>query len=130
MSITINHFDHLVLTVTNLEKTIQFYTEVLGMERVIFGNGRYALAFGAHKINLHQAGREFEPKAHHPTAGSADICLIVQQPLTEVLAHLSACQVPVVEGPVPRTGASGPIVSVYIRDPDQNLIELSNYVNQ
>jgi catechol 2,3-dioxygenase-like lactoylglutathione lyase family enzyme len=122
----IDHLDHLVLTVADLEATIDFYTRVLGMQAVTFGAGRKALAFGNQKINLHQAGREFEPKAERPTPGSADLCFIVVTPLAEVIAHLQAQQVAIVEGPVQRTGATGPIRSVYLRDPDQNLIELSN----
>ncbi len=122
----ISHLDHLVLTVADLEATIDFYTRVLGMQAVTFGEGRKALAFGNQKINLHQAGREFEPKAERPTPGSADLCFIVVTPLADVIAHLQAQQVAIVEGPVQRTGATGPIRSVYLRDPDQNLIELSN----
>ncbi len=121
----ISHLDHLVLTVADLEATIDFYTRVLGMQVVTFGEGRKALAFGNQKINLHQAGREFEPKAERLTPGSADLCFIVATPLAEVIAHLQAQQV-AIEGPVQRTGATGPIRSVYLRDPDQNLIELSN----
>lgn len=122
----ISHLDHLVLTVADIETTVDFYTRVLGMQAVTFGEGRKALAFGNQKINLHQAGREFEPKAERPTAGSADLCFIVATPLGEVIAHLQAQQVAIIEGPVQRTGATGPIRSVYLRDPDQNLIELSN----
>ena len=97
------------------------------MEVVAFGAGRVALAFGQQKINLHQAGREFEPKAKRPTPGSADICLIAAVPLRQVVAHLHACGIPVIEGPTPRTGAGGPILSVYFRDPDANLVEVSTY---
>jgi catechol 2,3-dioxygenase-like lactoylglutathione lyase family enzyme len=97
------------------------------MEVVTFGQGRKALAFGAQKINLHQQGKEFEPKAHQPTPGSADLCFIASVPLTEVMRHLESCGVTVIEGPVERTGARGPMVSVYFRDPDMNLIEVSNY---
>jgi catechol 2,3-dioxygenase-like lactoylglutathione lyase family enzyme len=119
--------DHIVLTVADLDATIAFYERVLGMQTITFAGGRKALAFGNQKINLHQRGREFEPKAHAPTPGSADICLIASTPIAEVLAHLERCQVPVLEGPVPRTGALGPITSVYFRDPDGNLIEVANY---
>jgi len=122
----IDHIDHLVLTVADIEKTVDFYTRVLGMQLVTFGEGRKALAFGNQKINLHQAGREFEPKAERPTPGSADLCFIVATPLDRVIAHLETQGVSIVEGPVQRTGATGPIRSVYLRDPDQNLIELSN----
>jgi len=122
----ISHLDHLVLTVADIEKTVGFYTRVLGMQLVTFGEGRKALAFSHQKINLHQAGREFEPKAERPTPGSADLCFIVATPLDRVIAHLEAQGVAIVEGPVQRTGATGPILSVYLRDPDHNLIELSN----
>ncbi|MFI7102488.1 VOC family protein [Streptomyces sp. NPDC050161] len=123
----IDRLDHLVLTVQDIDTTVAFYTEVLGMEVVTFRAGRRALTFGHSKINLHRAGKEFEPKAHRPTPGSADLCLIVDQTLDEVVAELAAHGVPIEEGPVERTGATGPIVSVYLRDPDHNLIELSNY---
>jgi catechol 2,3-dioxygenase-like lactoylglutathione lyase family enzyme len=96
------------------------------MEVVTFGGGRRALAFGEQKINLHQHGAEFEPKAHHPTPGSADLCFLTETPLDEVICHLGDCGVPVLEGPVLRTGATGPIRSVYLRDPDGNLVEVSN----
>ena len=123
----IDRLDHLVLTVRDVDATCSFYVRVLGMQIVTFGEARKALAFGRQKINLHQAGREFEPKAALPTPGSADLCLITDVPLDEVIAHLAACGVAVVEGPVMRTGATGPIRSVYFRDPDGNLIEVSNY---
>lgn len=125
--ITIDRIDHLVLTVRSVEASCAFYARVLGMDVVTFGAGRKALAFGAQKINLHQAGHEFEPKAAHPAPGSADICLIATTPLSEVIAHLARCEVPILEGPVRRTGATGPIRSVYFRDPDHNLIEVSTY---
>ncbi|WP_181295116.1 VOC family protein [Pseudomonas sp. Q2-TVG4-2] len=122
----ISHLDHLVLTVRDLAATEDFYCRVLGMLAVSFGEGRKALVFGQQKINLHQAGREFEPKAERPTPGSADLCFIVATPLDEVVAHLERLGVAIIEGPVQRTGATGPIRSVYVRDPDFNLIELSN----
>jgi catechol 2,3-dioxygenase-like lactoylglutathione lyase family enzyme len=122
----IDSLDHLVLTVADIEASCAFYQRVLGMEVVTFGRGRKALAFGCQKINLHQAGREFEPKAQRPTPGSADLCFLTAVPLAQVQAHLAACGVPVLEGPVPRTGAQGPILSVYFRDPDLNLIEVAN----
>lgn len=125
--IIINRLDHLVLTVADIEATCAFYTSVLGMEVVTFGEGRKALSFGAQKINLHQAGKEFEPKSQHPTPGSADLCFISDTPLDAVAVHLEACGVAIEEGIVPRTGATGPIQSIYIRDPDQNLIEISTY---
>jgi catechol 2,3-dioxygenase-like lactoylglutathione lyase family enzyme len=124
--VKIDSLDHLVLTVADLEATCAFYQRVLGMEVVTFGAGRKALAFGAQKINLHQSGREFEPKAQRPTPGSADLCFLTSLPLPQVQAHLAACGVTVTEGPVQRTGAQGPILSIYFRDPDQNLIEVSN----
>jgi catechol 2,3-dioxygenase-like lactoylglutathione lyase family enzyme len=123
----IDRIDHIVLTVEDVGRTIAFYVGVLGMTEVTFGSGRKALTFGSSKINLHQRGREFEPKAANPTPGSADLCLIVDEPLEVVVADLAASGVDVEEGPVSRTGARGPITSVYVRDPDGNLIELSNY---
>jgi catechol 2,3-dioxygenase-like lactoylglutathione lyase family enzyme len=125
--VTITGLDHLVLTVADLDRTIAFYQRVLGMRPVTFGQGRRALAFGPSKINLHQAGHEFTPRAAHPVPGSADLCLVTSTPLDEVVAHLGASGVPVEEGPVPRTGAQGPMTSVYLRDPDQNLIEIASY---
>jgi catechol 2,3-dioxygenase-like lactoylglutathione lyase family enzyme len=123
----VNRLDHLVLTVASIEATVDFYTRVLGMEAIIFGTGRTALRFGTSKINLHQAGKEFEPKALRPTPGSADFCLIVDDDIATVIADLTGAGIMIEEGPVDRTGATGPIVSCYLRDPDQNLIELSNY---
>ncbi|MCG6542406.1 VOC family protein [Pseudomonas sp. KSR10] len=122
----IDHLDHLVLTVADIDAIVDFYSRVLGMQALTFGEGRKALAFGQQKINLHQAGREFEPKAERPTPGSADLCFIVATPVDAVVAHLERQGVTIVEGPVQRTGATGPIRSVYVRDPDLNLIELSN----
>jgi catechol 2,3-dioxygenase-like lactoylglutathione lyase family enzyme len=124
--VRIDSLDHLVLTVADVAATCAFYQRVLGMEVVTFGVGRKALAFGTQKINLHQSGREFEPKAQRPTPGSADLCFLTSVPLAQVQAHLAACGVVVSEGPVQRTGAQGPILSVYFRDPDLNLIEVSN----
>ena len=123
----IKTLDHLVLTVADVTSTCDFYHRVLGMEVVIFGPGRKALSFGRQKINLHQKGKEFEPKAATPMPGSADLCFISSTPIPEVVKHLRRCGIPVLEGPVPRTGAAGPIESVYFRDPDGNLIEVSNY---
>jgi catechol 2,3-dioxygenase-like lactoylglutathione lyase family enzyme len=125
--VRIDRLDHLVLTVADIDATVTFYEQVLGMRAVTFGDGRRALAFGTSKINLHQAGHEFEPKAARPTPGSADICLIAADPLDQVCADLAAHGVTIEEGPVARTGATGPIRSVYLRDPDNNLIEISNY---
>ncbi|MCU0868767.1 MAG: VOC family protein [Burkholderiales bacterium] len=126
--VVIDHLDHLVLTVRSVAVTADFYARVLGMQVVTFGGGRTALAFGAQKFNLHEAGHEFEPKAARPTPGAADFCLITDTPLEAVIAHLAAQRVPILEGPVRRTGATGPIVSVYFRDPDDNLVEVSNCV--
>jgi len=122
--------DHLVLTVSDIPSTIAFYQATLGMvaEQFIPADGtvRWALTFGTHKINLHQAGAEFEPKAKRPTPGSADLCFLTEIPLSEWRDHLDQQDVPVLEGPVLRTGATGPIVSIYLRDPDGNLLEVSN----
>jgi catechol 2,3-dioxygenase-like lactoylglutathione lyase family enzyme len=126
----IERLDHLVLTVADLTKTCEFYERVLGMETVTFGAGRKALAFGQQKINLHQAGKEFEPKAVKPTPGSGDLCFIASTPLAEVIEHLKGEGIDILEGPVPRTGATGQMQSVYFRDPDGNLIEISNYIDE
>lgn len=123
----INRLDHLVLTVKDIDTTVQFYASVLGMEKEEFGAGRLALKFGNQKINLHQAGNEFEPKAQKPTPGSADLCFITEVPLAQAIDHVRNQGVDIIEGPVARTGATGPISSFYFRDPDQNLIEVSNY---
>lgn len=120
--------DHLVLTVKDIDATCDFYRNALGMETVNFGAGRKALAFGRQKINLHLHGNEFEPKAEKPMPGSADLCFITSVPLEQVVVHLERQGIEILEGPVPRTGAVGPIMSVYFRDPDLNLIEVSNYV--
>ncbi|HYZ57377.1 MAG TPA: VOC family protein [Streptosporangiaceae bacterium] len=124
----IDRLDHLVLTVADIDATVDFYTRILGMKVMTFGTGRTALAFGHSKINLHQAGHEFQPKAYRPTPGSADLCLITTDPLERVIEELAAHDIPIEEGPVERTGATGTILSVYFRDPDRNLIEVSNYV--
>lgn len=125
--IPIHALDHLVLTVADIDQTCAFYQTVLGFRIVTFGQGRRAMEFGSQKINLHQAGREYDPKARHPTPGSADLCLITTLDLDSVIAHLTRAAVPIEEGPVARTGARGPIQSVYIRDPDHNLIEIARY---
>lgn len=127
MAITIDRLDHLVLTVADIDVTVEFYTKVLGMRELTF-NDRRAVGFGRQKINLHQVGHEFEPRAHRATAGSGDFCLIANEPLAEVMGHLAALHVPIELGPVERTGALGKMLSIYFRDPDQNLIEVSNYV--
>ena len=123
----IDRLDHLVLTVQDIAVTCDFFSRVLGMEVVSFGRGRTALQFGRQKINLHERGKEFEPKAARPTPGSGDLCLITELPLPQVVDHVRSCGVEITEGPVRRTGAVGPIESIYIRDPDGNLIEVSNY---
>lgn len=130
MELHVDRLDHLVLTVGDIAETCVFYVRVLGMEEIHYGEGRVALGFGGQKINLHLHGSEFEPKARQPTPGSADLCLLTRTPMDEVLAHLRACQVAVEAGPVQRTGAHGPILSVYIRDPDGNLIEVANLLDQ
>ncbi|HKP67550.1 MAG TPA: VOC family protein [Casimicrobiaceae bacterium] len=124
----IDRIDHIVMTVKSIDAACTFYERVLGMQRVTFAGGRYALAFGRQKINLHEAGREFEPKAHVAAPGTLDLCLITTTALADVIEHLARCDVAIIEGPVSKTGATGPIRSVYFRDPDQNLIEVSNYV--
>ncbi|XP_005442002.3 glyoxalase domain-containing protein 5 [Falco biarmicus] len=126
----IQRLDHLVLTVKNIEDAVAFYSKVLGMEVKTFKENRKALHFGNQKFNLHEAGKEFEPKARCPVPGSADICLITQVPLDQLLDHLKACGVIIEEGPVARTGAMGPITSIYFRDPDENLIEVSRYCTE
>ena len=122
----IHNLDHLVLTVKDIEQTTSFYVKVMGMKKEVFGQGRVALKFGDQKINLHELGKELEPKAHIPLPGSADLCFITPTPLNEAMAHVKNCGVDVIKGPVERTGATGPIRSFYIRDPDLNLIEVAN----
>jgi catechol 2,3-dioxygenase-like lactoylglutathione lyase family enzyme len=121
----IDHLDHIVLTTARTGECIDFYTRVLGMQLERFGEGRMALKFGGQKINLHERGKEFEPKAMVALPGTLDICFIAAVPLKEVIARLAACNVPIIEGPVAKTGALGPIRSVYVRDPDGNLVEIS-----
>ncbi|KAM9470488.1 glyoxalase domain-containing protein 5 [Clarias gariepinus] len=127
--VQISRLDHLVLTVRDLKRSTDFYSSVLGMGVVTFKGDRKALSFGEQKFNLHEVGKEFEPKANNPMPGSADLCLITKTPLETVAAHLKKCGVKIEEGPVERTGAVGPIKSLYFRDPDHNLIEVSNYIN-
>lgn len=117
--------DHLVLTVADIDSTIDFYTRILGMGVETFGEGRKALVFGVQKINLHEAEREFEPKSAKPTPGSGDLCFLISTSLAEAQERLGAAGVRIEQGPIARTGATGPIRSLYIRDPDANLIELS-----
>ncbi len=123
----VNKIDHLVLTVNDIEASCVFYTTVLGMEEISFGQGRKAVVFGDQKINFHQVGKEFEPKALQPTPGSGDLCFITESLMSEVVSHLQTCGAEIIEGPVKRSGAAGPITSIYIRDPDGNLIEIAKY---
>ena len=119
--------DHIVLTVASIDKSVEFYCKVLGFDEVNFGGGRKAVQCGSQKINLHQVGAEFLPHAKRPTSGSGDICLVYDNDLVAIIEHIHRCDVEIEEGPVSRTGAIGPINSIYIRDPDFNLIELSIY---
>jgi catechol 2,3-dioxygenase-like lactoylglutathione lyase family enzyme len=125
----VSHLDHLVLTVEDIQASVAFYTRVLGMQETTFASGRKGLIFGQSKINLHQVNHEFEPKAAKPTPGSGDLCLVVDDELDSVQAQLAAAGVAVEVGPVEQTGAHGQMMSVYFRDPDRNLIELSNYIS-
>ncbi|WP_228748857.1 VOC family protein [Vibrio vulnificus] len=124
--IAMTQLDHLVLTVKDIPTSVAFYTHCLGMEKQEFAGGRIALNFGQQKINLHQWQHEFEPKAGHVQLGSADLCFITNTPIQEVVTWFIQCGIEIEEGPVQRTGATGPIISVYIRDPDMNLIEVAN----
>ena len=119
--------DHIVLTVESLEATVDFYTRVLGMSVRAFEGGRLALKFGSQKINLHEAGQEFQPNARRALPGSADVCFVSEVALEDWLEHLAANGVDVIEGPIRRLGALGPMTSIYFRDPDGNLIEVANY---
>ena len=124
----ITNIDHIVLTVKNINKTVQFYESVLGMVGESFGEGRVALKFGKQKINLHEHGNEFEPRANKPIPGSEDLCFLTKTKLELFMEHVKSKGVKIIEGPVARTGATGPIISFYFRDPDQNLIEVANIV--
>lgn len=123
----VERLDHLVLTVQDVEATCAFYERVLGMRATTFSGRRRALTFGGQKINLHQSGREFEPRAAHPAPGSADFCLVTESSVQEILNHLGDLGIETIEGPVARTGALGEMTSVYLRDPDENLVEISTY---
>lgn len=118
--------DHVVLTVRDIDRTVDFYTRALGMRAITFGDGRRGLAFGEQKLNLHQAGREFEPKARVPTPGSVDLCLVTDAPLDDVRERLGALGIAIEVGPVAKVGARAPLRSIYLRDPDGNLIEIAN----
>ncbi len=124
----VSSIDHIVLTITDLEKTIRFYESILGMKVVHFGEDRVALKFGNQKINLHEKGKDFEPKANHPTPGSADLCFLTTMEIIKAKAFILQQGVGIIEGPVERTGATGSLLSIYFRDPDNNLIELSNII--
>lgn len=125
MAFALEQLDHLVLTVASIDAAVDFYTEALGMEAVTF-DGRKALAFGIQRINLHQRGHEFSPCAAHPTPGSADLCFITSTPLREVIEYLTDLRIHIEAGPIDRNGAIGKLRSIYLRDPDRNLIEISN----
>jgi catechol 2,3-dioxygenase-like lactoylglutathione lyase family enzyme len=118
--------DHLVLTVRSIDATVDFYRRAVGLDVVTFGDGRQALQVGGQKINLHEAGHEFEPKARHPTPGSGDICIVTDETLDAVIDRLVQLGIPIEEGPVARTGAVGALLSIYVRDPDDNLVEIAN----
>ena len=122
----INELDHLVLTANDIDKTITFYTEVLGMELVQTDVERKSLRFGNQKINLHKAGQEISPHAKHPLPGTADLCFVTETPMQQVIEHLNSYKITIIDGPAERTGTTGPLLSIYIRDPDGNLIEISN----
>ncbi len=124
---TVESIDHFVLTVHDLDRTVEFYSRVLGLTPITFGTGRAALKIGRQKINLHQVGQEFEPNASVPCPGSMDFCLVASGSLAEVIKHVQHCGVEIIEGPVARTGARGPLMSIYIRDPDGNLVEIAGY---
>ena len=123
----IDRIDHIVLTVENIDSSIKFYTDILGMESKEFKPWRFSLHFGNQKINLHESGNEFDPKANKPTPGSADLCFIASQGINSVLKELNAKGIEIIDGPVERTGALGKITSIYFRDPDNNLVEVSEY---
>jgi len=128
----VDRLDHIVLTVEDIEATCDFYSRVLGMKVERFvppagGRERVALHFGLNKINLHKRGSEFKPHARAPNSGTGDFCMITSMPIAQAAAHAKSCGVIIEEGPVKRTGAKGSITSIYFRDPDGNLLELSNY---
>jgi len=125
----ISHLDHLVLTVSDIQESIDFYTSVLGMTEIAFGDNRKAVQFGNQKINLHQIGLEVKPHANSPQPGSSDLCFITTVPIQQFMEHLKRYDICIIDGPVERTGAKSKLVSVYFRDPDKNLIEVANQIN-
>lgn len=129
MAIPLHRLDHLVLTVSDIDRTVAFYESMLGMEKIVFGDGRVALGFGEQKINLHVAGNEYQPCAGQPTPGSADLCFITDMDIDAAMTEVQQAGVPVIAGPLQRTGALGPILSFYFRDPDQNLIEVARQLS-
>lgn len=128
MAVTIKSLDHFVLTVRDIERAVSFYCAALGMERVDFGTGRVALAFGDQKINLHPHPTDVDLVAENPQPGTGDFCLLADTPVLDVKAHLEALKIDIIEGPIERTGAQGPILSIYFHDPDGNLVEVANQV--
>ena len=128
MKPAIQSLDHLVLTVADVDATCAFYQRVLGFEVTIFRGDRKALTFGSQKINLHEVGKEFDPKAERPTPGSGDLCFLTETPITDVQRHVESCNVTVLMEPTERIGATGPILSIYFHDPDGNLIEVANRI--
>lgn len=132
MAPSVTALDHLVLTVTDIGKTVSYYTDVLGMQADVFhptdGSTRWALTFGSQKINLHPKGKEFDPKAQVPTVGSGDLCFLSNTSLSDWIDHLHEHGIAIEEDPIDRTGATGPIRSIYIRDPDGNLLEIANHL--
>ena len=124
----IKSIDHIVLTVKDIEATCDFYSRIMGMQVVTFRGNRKALKFGNQKINLHQIGKEFEPKAHYPTSGSADLCFVADTNINGIIEELQSNSIQIIKGPVEQIGAKGKMISVYFRDPDLNLVEVSNYI--
>ena len=129
MSIKISHIDHIVLTVKDIDVTCQFYQDIFGMKVIHFAEGRKALHFGKQKFNLHELGKEAKPNAYNATSGTIDLCLLSDTPLKGILRILEEQNISIEDGPVIRTGATAPINSIYIRDPDNNLIEISNIIS-
>ncbi len=128
MKLAIQSLDHLVLTVADIDASCEFYERVLGFRVTTFRGDRKALTFGSQKINLHQVGKEYDPKAERPTPGSGDLCFLTETPIEDVQQHVESCDVTVLMPPTERTGATGPILSIYFRDPDGNLIEVANRI--